>query len=94
MELPHLVVPLDISILRRLSLFFLFSSKLVNSRSYHTNKWYMHKPTSVLENDTYKLLCDLDIQTDHQKTRPYNNQPKKKREFAKLWTFLSRLATE
>ena len=22
----------------------------------HTNKWYMHNPVSVLENDTYKLL--------------------------------------
>ena len=25
----------------------------------------MHNPTSVLENDTHKLLCDFDIQTDH-----------------------------
>ena len=30
-----------------------------------TNKWYMHNPASVLENDTYKLLWDFDIQTDH-----------------------------
>ena len=30
----------------------------------HTNKWYMHNPTSVLENDTHKL-GDFDIQTDH-----------------------------
>ena len=30
-----------------------------------TNKWYMHTPASVLENDTYKLLWDFDIQTDH-----------------------------
>ena len=30
-----------------------------------TNKWYMHNPTSVLENDTHKLLWDFDIQTDH-----------------------------
>ena len=22
----------------------------------HTNKWYMHNPASVLENETYKLL--------------------------------------
>ena len=28
----------------------------------HTNKWYMHSPATVLENDTYKLL---DIQTYH-----------------------------
>ena len=31
----------------------------------HTNKWYMHNPASVLENDTRKLLWDFDIQTDH-----------------------------
>ena len=29
------------------------------------NKWYMHNPEPVLENDTHKLLCDFDIQTDH-----------------------------
>ena len=29
----------------------------------HTNKWYMHNPASVLENDTHKLLWN--IQTDH-----------------------------
>ena len=31
----------------------------------HTNKWYMHNPASVLENDTDKLLWDYKIQTDH-----------------------------
>ena len=31
----------------------------------HTNKWYMHNPASVLENDTHKLLWDFDIHTDH-----------------------------
>ena len=31
----------------------------------HTNKWYMHNPASVLENDMHKLLWDFDIQTDH-----------------------------
>ena len=30
----------------------------------HTNKLYMYNPTSVLENDTHKLLGDFDIQTD------------------------------
>ena len=30
-----------------------------------TNKWYMHNPAPVLENDTHKLLCDFNIQTDH-----------------------------
>ena len=31
----------------------------------HTNKWYMHNPASVLENDTHKLLWDFGIQTDY-----------------------------
>ena len=31
----------------------------------HANKWYMHNPAPVLENDMYKLLWDFDIQTDH-----------------------------
>ena len=62
----------------------------------HTNKWYMHNPASVLENDTHKLLWDFDIQTDHQISA---RRPdliiinKKKREFAKLSTLLFRLTT-
>ena len=31
----------------------------------HANKWYMHNPALVLENDTHKLLWDFDIQTEH-----------------------------
>ena len=31
----------------------------------HMNKWYMHNPKSVLEDDTHKLLRDFEIQTDH-----------------------------
>ena len=31
----------------------------------HINKWYMHNPAPVLENNTHKLLCDFNIQTDH-----------------------------
>ena len=31
----------------------------------HTNKWYMYKPESVLENETHKSLCDFEIQMDH-----------------------------
>ena len=31
----------------------------------HANKWYMHYPAPVLENDTHKLPWDFDIQTDH-----------------------------
>ena len=29
------------------------------------NKWYLHNPASVLENETHKLLWDFEIQTDH-----------------------------
>ena len=35
------------------------------SKFYHTNKWCMHNPAPVLENDMHKLLWDLNIQTDH-----------------------------
>ena len=31
----------------------------------HTNKWYMHNPAPVLENDIHKPLWDFDIHTDH-----------------------------
>ena len=31
----------------------------------HAKKWYMHNPSPVLENDTHKLLWDIDIQTDY-----------------------------
>ena len=31
----------------------------------HTNKWYMHNPALVLENDTHKLQWDFDVQTDN-----------------------------
>ena len=34
-------------------------------KSNHADKWYMHKPAPVLENDTHKLQWDFDIQTDH-----------------------------
>ena len=50
----------------------------------HMNKWYMHNPAAVLENDTHKHLWDFDIQTDHLITarRPYlivvNNKKKKR----------------
>ena len=29
------------------------------------NKWYMHKPESVEENEMHKVLWDFEIQTDH-----------------------------
>ena len=31
----------------------------------HTNKWCMHNPAPVLENDSHKFLWDFNIQTDH-----------------------------
>ena len=31
----------------------------------YTNKWYMHNLTSVLENETHKLLWDFNIQTGY-----------------------------
>ena len=49
-----------------------------------TKKWYMHNPAAALENDTHKLLCNFDIQTDHQISarRPnliiINNKKKKR----------------
>ena len=30
-----------------------------------TNKWYMHNPAPVLENDAHKLTWDFDIHTDN-----------------------------
>ena len=29
------------------------------------NKWYIHNPEFVLENETLKILWDFEIQTDH-----------------------------
>ena len=41
-------------------------SKLCNKSKFdYTNKWYMHNPASVLENESHKLLWDFGIQTDH-----------------------------
>ena len=63
----------------------------------HTNKWYMHNPASVLENDTHKLLWDFNMQTDHQIPARWPNLIiiyKKKTESEKLPTLLSRRTTE
>ena len=59
----------------------------------HTNKWYMHSPSAVLENDTHKLLWDFDIHTDHliSANRLDLIIINKKREFANLSTLLFRL---
>ena len=63
----------------------------------HTNKWYIHKPAVVLENDTHKLLWNFNTQMDHQISaeRPDFIIINKKREnFKKLRTLLSWLTTE
>ena len=67
---------------------------------------YMHNPASVQENDTYKLLWDYEIKTDHliyarrpdlikinkkRKDLPLKKPP---RRLAKLWTLLFRQTTE
>ena len=53
----------------------------------HTNKWCMHNPAPVLENDTHKLLWDFNIQTDHlipaRKPDLIIINKKKKRKFVK-----------
>ena len=48
----------------------------------HTNKWYMHNLASIQENDTHLTPMGLRHTNGSpnlgQKTRPYNNQQKKK----------------
>ena len=62
----------------------------------YTNKWYIHNPAPVIENDSHKLLWDFNIQTNHliPTRRPDLIIINKKREFAKLSTLLSRRTTE
>ena len=31
----------------------------------HTKKWYMYNFESITENETYEVLRDFEIQTDH-----------------------------
>ena len=51
----------------------------------HANKWYMHNPAPVLENDTHKLLWDFDIQMDHLiLVRRQKKKKKKKRKEKKI----------
>ena len=64
----------------------------------HANKWYMHNPDPVLENDTHKLPWDFNIQTDHlisvQRPDLIIINKKKTRKSAKLSSLLSRQTTE
>ena len=65
-------------------------------KSDHANKWYMHYPAPVLENDTHKLLWDFDIPTVHliSTRRPDFIIINKKWKSAKLSTLLSWQTTE
>ena len=60
----------------------------------HVNKWYMHNPAPVQEDDTW----DFDVQTNHliSARRPdlIMINKKKRRKSAKLSTLLSQLTTE
>ena len=55
----------------------------------HTNKWYVHNPTSVLDNETQTPQWDFDIQTDHliSARRPNLIMIKKKRKKKKTMNF-------
>ena len=48
----------------------------------HTNKWYMHKPESILENEMHKIHWGFEIQTYYQiqTRRPDVELIKKKKE--------------
>ena len=51
----------------------------------HTNKWYIHNPESVLENEIHKIFWDIEIQTEHlisawQPDLVITNNKKKKKE--------------
>ncbi len=51
----------------------------------HTNKWYLHNQTPVLDTDSHKLLWDFNIQTDNrnQARRPDHIIIKKKKRICK-----------
>ena len=61
----------------------------------HPNKWYMHNPESILENETHKLLWDFEIRMDHliSARRPDPERVNKKRVPTEQWTLLFRLST-
>ena len=65
----------------------------------HTIKWYMYNPESDQKNETFKILWDFEIQTDHLVSPRLpdqvivKNNKKSKREPAELWTLPFRLNT-
>ena len=42
----------------------IYSEFCKRSKFYHVNKWYMHCPESVLENEKHRILWDFDKQTN------------------------------
>ena len=58
----------------------------------------MHNPTTSLENKTNEFLWDSEIQIDHLISVRLPDliiiNKKKKKEFAELWTLLSKLTSE
>ena len=55
----------------------------------HANKWYMHNPAPVLENDMHKLLWDFNKQADHliRARRPDLTIINKKKRICKIVDF-------
>ena len=43
----------------------MFHSELYRSKFDHTNKWYVHNPISVTENETHEIVRDFENQTHH-----------------------------
>ena len=58
----------------------------------YTTLWYMHKPESVVGNETLKVQWDIQLQTDHliSVSRPDLVIVNKKRDAEEQWTLLSR----
>ena len=54
------------------------------------DKWYEHEPESVLESETYKILWDFSVQTDHviEGQRPYLVLVDKKERICKIIDFV------
>ena len=60
----------------------------------YTNKWYMHNPLWVLENETHEFLWDFNIKAYQViSTRRPDLIIINKKNLAKLWTLLTRLTT-
>ena len=59
----------------------------------HANKWYVNNPEFLLENETYEILWDFEIKTDHLIRGADLEIVNKKREPAEYWTLPFRLNT-